>query len=217
MTNDYKVKKFQEIKVMDYEEGSNNVAVLNNAHLYDDVKIVKEYAVEKNLPFYVAIKYETDGSKKYFSLDEKDNIVVTVEKHVGINDSYKEESTEIENQEEIIEDEATNEIVEQETNSDLTVEIVANEIPQETIVEISAPQVSVDLENYIEKAEYFDIVAEKEALAEELKLAQDELALIRDELETLKLKDNEVIVSRETSLEDVITFLKDHDLKSIGI
>lgn len=217
MTNDYKVKKFQEIKVMDYEEGSNNVAVLPNACLCEDVRIVKEYAVEKNLPFYVAIKNESDGSKKYYSLDAKGNLVGTVEKHVGINDAYVEESVVVKNQEEAIENDATNDIVEQEANSDLSVEMVTDEIPQETIVEVSAPQVSIDMENYIEKAEYFDIVAEKEALAEELKLAQDELALIRDELETLKLKDNEVIVSRETILEDVITFLKEHDLKSIGI
>lgn len=218
----------------------NEVAVLPDVKYVEDIKMLWEFAINENYEKYVALKNNADGTITRYAFDGIKPIIIK-DGEYGINLQYKvpAEPTEVVDKLEEVKEEP---IIENDTNNEETEEIIENEIV-ETEVNDNTEQENVSretLENESEEkqersVEEINAILEKSKLVDELanvvaelklenqKLKdenvslQTEISKLNSELDTFKLENEPVLTEVELTLEDVIKFLKNNDIKTIGV
>lgn len=213
------IKKVEDIEVIeDLDYGT--VAVLKGATLVEDIMLVKDYAVKNNIPFYVAIKTEKDGSEKRFYVNESGTPVVldstTTEKY-GANHKYvAPEVVDLDEAESAIDEVAPEtEVIDNAVdNSVETEELDATPTTNDPIDETIVPA------ELIAKSEYDFVVAQLDEANKTIADKDAEIAQLKDKIETLELTSNDTIDIEEasaTDLDDVIEFMRENGLTSLSI
>ena len=220
------MKKIEDIVVMgDTEHGST--AVLKGATLVEDIILVRDYAVKNNIPYYVAIKEEKDGSEKRYGVNENGTPVVLEAGAYATNVKYvPEDMGEIKEavdagiiefvgkpKDEIVEEP----VIEAEPVIDEVVDnAVDNSVEKEAIAEIKVEFDELKLAELVKeeadkiRAEYDKVIAEKDA----------EIAQLKDKIETLEIvydNNGDFEEASETTLDDVIDFMRENGLTSLSI
>ena len=203
MAEELKPKTIEDIEVVDTENGK--AAVLKNATLVEDIRLVQSFAVDNNIKFYAAIKDEGNGVTKTFVLNQENAPTIIENGTYGVNFDFKED---------VVED---------------TIEEVVNVVEDvvEDVVEENIDKVEIEEPTTVEETVVSEDLVKDECTTgycvhcEELK---DELAKLRAEKNALEEKLSIIEIREETlseekliTLEDVKSFLEKNGLKSISI
>ena len=207
----------------------NDVAILNDVKFVEDIKLLWDFAINQNYEKYVAIKTNEDGSFTRYAFDGTKPIILKDDEY-GINLEYKvpTEPTEVVDkleevkEESIIENGTINETTEEITENEIIETEVNDNIEEENVSrETSEEELDLMVKNSRLVDEFTKLVAElkleNQTLKDENISLQAEISKLNNELDTFKLENEPVLAEVELTLEDVIKFLKNNDIKTIGV
>lgn len=212
----------------------NDIAVLYNVRFVEDIKLLWEFAIENNYEKFVAIKTNEDGTLTRYAFDGEKPVILN-DGEYGINLEYKVPAETTEN-EEVLDDE---ENLALEENADLNTETeIVNENHDEVITE-NEPENKRDEDgapNKIERSkeeiamitEKAQLVDEYSSIIEKLKLEnaelleknqslQTEISNLNNELDTLRLNHEPVLTEIELTIDDVVEYLRKHEITYLGV
>lgn len=212
----------------------NDIAVLYNVRFVEDIKLLWEFAIENNYEKFVAIKTNEDGTLTRYAFDGEKPVILN-DGEYGINLEYKVPAETTEN-EEVLDDE---ENLALEENADLNTETgIVNENHDEVITENEPENERNEDEplNKIERSkeeiamitEKAQLVDEYSSIIEKLKLEnaelleknqslQTEISNLNNELDTLRLNHEPVLTEIELTIDDVVEYLRRHEITYLGV
>lgn len=211
---DYTPRKFEDVVIENFD--GKEVAVLRNAVLVEDIELVAKYAKDNNIPFYLGIKTNADGTETKYVLDDSGKPLVVEDGVLGVNADFVAPLPKLD---------ATQDL-------DLPTDVVANDVakqddePTETetteVVTTEEEKTADEGQNDGETTETdtkLDVNLEEiTRLTTLLQEKDEEISKLTDEIETLKLNQvSEVEVPAVIELDDIRKFLKEHGIKSITI
>lgn len=208
MAEELKPKTIEDIEIVETENGK--AAVLKNATLVEDIRLVQAFAVENNIKYYAAIKDEGNGVLKTFVLNHENAPTIIENGTYGVNIDYKEEVVEeVKEVEEVTNEETIEEVVvETNTEDGGDVEVAS----EETTIEECEDEHKIELETQ----EDCDCVHCKE-LEDELSKLRAEKNALEEKLSIIEIGNNLTNSETTITLEDVKLFLENNGLKSISI
>lgn len=195
-------KTINDIKV-EINDKDEKIAVLYDAKLVEDIKLVYNYAIDNNIKLYHAVKNDGDTTKNYI-LDENEYPVVVADDVLGVNPKYVEPVVE-------------------ETKED--VEVVDLDKAEETSTELSLEEIEERKKEYeklvTENTELKDIISTKDTQIEEYKTTienqKNEIAELKDRVDSLEMTTCEVSTIPTLDIDTVINFLKEKGITSISV
>ena len=195
-------KTINDIKV-EINDKDEKIAVLYDAKLVEDIKLVYNYAIDNNIKLYHAVKNDGDITKNYI-LDENEYPIVVADDVLGVNPKYVEPVVE-------------------ETKEDI--EVVDLDKAEETSTELSLEEIEERKKEYeklvTENIELKDIISTKDTQIEEYKATienqKNEIAELKDRVDSLEMTTCEVSTIPTLDIDTVINFLKEKGITSISV
>lgn len=211
----------------------NDIAVLYNVRFVEDIKLLWEFAIENNYEKFVAIKTNEDGTLTRYAFDGEKPVILN-DGEYGIIE-YK-VPTETTKNEEVLDDEESSIL---EENADLNTEtevvteshdeVVAENEPENEQGEAEAPnKIERSKEEIAMITEKAQLVDEYSSIIEKLKLEnaelleknqslQTEISNLNNELDTLRLNHEPVLTEIELTIDDVVEYLRKHEITYLGV
>ena len=206
----------------------NEVAVLPDVKYVEDIKMLWEFAINENYEKYVALKNNADGTITRYAFDGIKPIIIK-DGEYGINLQYKvpAEPTEVVDKlEEVIEEPIiSNDENQKENETEQKEETTTEEKVSSETCETSCETSLIEIEAIKAKAELADqlasIVAELEEENKKLKdekiSLETEISKLNAEIDAFEPQSEPVLAEVEVTLEDVIEYLRKHEIKTIGV
>lgn len=211
---DYTPRKFEDVVIENFD--GKEVAVLRNAVLVEDIELVAKYAKDNNIPFYLGIKTNADGTETKYVLDDGGKPLVVEDGVLGVNVDFVaplpklDVTQDLDLPTDVVADETAkqdDEPTETETTEVVTTEEEKTADEGQNDGETTETETKLDV-NLEEITRLTSLLQEKD----------EEISKLTDEIETFKLNQvSEVEVPAVIELDDIRKFLKEHGIKSITI